>query len=195
MTNFELGVHIPFIIRAPHIAHSVGKESAVLAEMVDVYPTLAALAGLPDPRTVVGSEGINGTSLLPAIANPANTTIKTAAFSQFAKNNIGTSVDCQFFRNETQIMGYTIRTDEWRYTSWFRFEHRGARGPFGPASGNFFGRVLVGEILGRELYDHRGDTGKYLDWPGENINLVNYSQHAGVVEELHARLLEYIQIK
>ena len=36
---------------------------------------------------------------------------------------------------------------------------------------------------------------KYLDWPGENINLVNYSQHAGVVEELHARLLEYIQIK
>ena len=45
MTNFELGVHIPLIIRAPWIASSVGGETAVLAEMVDMYPTLAALAG------------------------------------------------------------------------------------------------------------------------------------------------------
>ena len=45
--------------------NSIGKYTAVLAEMVDVFPTLAALAGLPDPRTVAGSIGINGTSLAP----------------------------------------------------------------------------------------------------------------------------------
>ena len=195
MTNFELGVHIPLIIRAPMLPGSVGKETAVLAEMVDIYPTLAELAGLPRPQMVPGSEGINGTSLVPAIADPSNTSIKAAAFSQFAKDNVGTSVNCQFFRNETQLMGYTIRTDEWRYTSWFRFDHDGARGPHGPAEGNYFGRVLVDEILGRELYDHRGDSGKYLDWPGENVNLVDRPEHAGLVKELHARLLEYIRLK
>ena len=56
------------------IQHSSGKETNVLAEMVDAYPTLAALAGLPDPRQMRGSEGINGTSLVPAIADPTNTT-------------------------------------------------------------------------------------------------------------------------
>ena len=38
--------------------------------MVDMFPTLAALAGLPDPRTIAGSQGINGTSLLPALIDP-----------------------------------------------------------------------------------------------------------------------------
>jgi iduronate 2-sulfatase len=88
MTNFELGVHIPLIIRAPWIAGSVGQETAVLAEMVDMFPTLASLAGLPDPRKIPGSEGINGTSLFPALMDPANSThMKEAAFSQFSKNN------------------------------------------------------------------------------------------------------------
>lgn len=142
-----------------------------------------------------GSEGINGTSLVPSIADPRNTSIKTAAFSQFSKNNIGTGVNPKFYRNQTMLMGYTVRTDEWRYTSWFLFDHAGARGPFGPATGNFFGRVLVDQIIGRELYDHRGDSGKYLDWPGENVNLVNYTEHAATVAGLHAQLLDYIQLK
>jgi hypothetical protein len=104
--------------------------------MVDMYPTLAALAGLPDPRTVAGSEGINGTSLLPAFVDPVNATyLKQAAFSQFSKNNApgdkggGTNVACTFFRNATKLMGYTIRTHDWRYTAWFRFDGAGARGP------------------------------------------------------------------
>jgi arylsulfatase A-like enzyme len=43
MTNFELGVHIPLVIRVPWLAGSVGKETAVLAEMVDMFPTLSTL--------------------------------------------------------------------------------------------------------------------------------------------------------
>lgn len=49
MTNFELGVHIPLIIRAPWMRASLGRETAVLAEMVDIYPTLSALAGRRSP--------------------------------------------------------------------------------------------------------------------------------------------------
>ena len=166
MTNFELGVHIPLVVRVPWMSNSIGKESAVLAEMVDVFPTLAALAGLPNPTTLPGSTGINGTSLKPVFEDPANTSIKTAAFSQFSKNNIGIYVDPTFFRNATQLMGYTIRTSEWRYTAWFRFNGTNARGPY--RTGNkpvpdHFGTVCVDESLGRELYDHRGDSGKWLD--------------------------------
>jgi iduronate 2-sulfatase len=44
-TNFEIGVRIPLIIRAPWMQAAIGKETHVLAEAVDIYPTLAALAG------------------------------------------------------------------------------------------------------------------------------------------------------
>jgi arylsulfatase A-like enzyme len=196
MTNFELGVHIPLVVRVPWLAGSIGKETAVLAEMVDIYPTLATLAGLPDPRTIRGSEGINGTSLAPAIADPSDTSLKTAAFSQFSKNNIGTGVACRFFRNQTKLMGYTIRTRDWRYTAWFPFNGTNARGPYRTGTEpDFFGKVVVKESLGRELYDHRNDSGKWLDWPGENVNLVNYSEHSATVRDLHQQLLDYIQIK
>merc|ERR1711871_1154951 len=123
--------------------------------MVDVYPTLAELTGLPDPR----SEGelLNGTSLAPVFDNPADVTIKSAAFSQFAKRYGGldgvTDINPKFTRAETSFMGYTIRVPNWRYTAWFNFDNTTIR----PA---------LDEVIGRELYDHHGDTGLWLDFPG-----------------------------
>ena len=83
-------------------------------------------------------------------------------------------------RNATEIMGYTVRVDEWRYTVWFGFD----------------GELVVpvtSDILGRELYDHRGDPG-LLDWHGEHVNVVNDPINADVVSELHKMVLEYIQL-
>ena len=37
MTNFEMATHIPLIIRAPWKSNSVGRETSVLAEIVDMY--------------------------------------------------------------------------------------------------------------------------------------------------------------
>lgn len=51
--------------------------------MVDVYPTLAALAGLADPITK--QQHLNGTSLEPVFNDPTNVGVKQAAYSQFAK--------------------------------------------------------------------------------------------------------------
>lgn len=184
MTNFELGVHIPFIIRAPWKTATTGKQTKVLAEMVDVYPTLAALAGLPDPKTLKGSEGINGTNLAPVFDDPASA-IKSAAFSQFAKpaaEDFPFNVGAHFTRNQTKMMGYSVRVDEWRYTCWFHFNNE----TLVPETGN---------IYGRELYDHRGDTGLWLDWPGENRNLVADSQYKDIVDQLHQQVLDYIQLR
>ena len=50
-------------------------------------------------------------------------------------------------------------------------------------------------IIGRELYSHDGDTGLYLDWVGENVNVVNETAHAAVVADLHQRVLGYIQLR
>ena len=84
MTNFEVALRTPLIIRAPWIESSIGKGTDVLAEAVDFYPTLAELVGLPSPLSA--GEQINGTSLVQAFFKPENATfMKDAAYSQFAK--------------------------------------------------------------------------------------------------------------
>ena len=83
-------------------------------------------------------------------------------------------------RNETEIMGYTVRVDGWRYTCWFGFDGQ---------------RVVpvTTDILGRELYDHRGDPGD-LDWRGEHVNVLDAPEHADLVKELHQMVLDYIRL-
>jgi len=183
MTNFELGVRIPMIVRAPWKAKSVGKVSRVLAEAVDLYPTLAALAGLPDPRAE--GEGINGTNLAPVFDDVVETEgMKEAAFSQFAKPN--RHKPFVYWptpaRNETDVMGYSVRTDEWRYTCWFGFD----KVKIVP---------VVTDIIARELYDHRGDTCTGdLDWVGEHFNVANATANKETVAKLHALVLGYIRL-
>ena len=50
--------------------------------------------------------------------------MKDAAYSQFAKPSRANPFS--FWptpqRNATEIMGYTVRVDEWRYTCWFGFD-------------------------------------------------------------------------
>merc|ERR1712070_1164535 len=66
MTNFELGVRVPLIFRAPW-AHQGGAKTPALAEAVDIFPTLVELAGLP---AVPASEGLQGLSLAGVISDP-----------------------------------------------------------------------------------------------------------------------------
>ena len=50
------------------------------------------------------------------------------------------------------------------------------------------------QVLGTELYSHRGDSGFDLDYAGEDVNVVNEAANAGVVAALHRRVLDYIQL-
>ncbi len=52
MTNFELGVRVPLMIRAPWKAAGMGKRSSALVELVDMY------SGPPERR----SGGLTGSS-------------------------------------------------------------------------------------------------------------------------------------
>ncbi len=95
MTLFEEAVRVPFIIVAPKMRRP-GRASRSLVELLDVFPTLVDLCGLPAP------EGLQGKSLRPILENPS-AKVKDAAFSQVIHEG---------------VLGRTARTDRWRYTEW-----------------------------------------------------------------------------
>jgi iduronate 2-sulfatase len=100
-TLFELSARAPLIVYAPR-AKGNGKASSALVEFVDLYPTLAELAGLKAPHQLAGA------SLKPLLDNPAGK-IKDAAFTVVTRG---------------KALGRSVRTARWRYTEW----DGGARG-------------------------------------------------------------------
>ncbi|MBM3854239.1 MAG: sulfatase [Verrucomicrobia bacterium] len=100
-TNFELDARVPFLVRTPGLAQP-GRPTSSLIEYVDIYPTLAELAGLPAPAYLAGR------SFTPILRDPAQPG-REFALSQFAR---------PFNPGAPQAMGYTIRTATHRYTRW-----------------------------------------------------------------------------
>jgi arylsulfatase A-like enzyme len=138
-TNFEVAARAALMISAPGMK-TAGAKTEALTELVDVYPTLCELAGLPRP------DGLEGASFAPLLADPQRPW-KSAAFSQYPR--------------QKEIMGYSMRTDRYRYTEW---------------------RMRDGsKVVARELYDHETD-------PHETVNLAGVPEHAARVKELSERL-------
>lgn len=94
-TNFELDTRVPMILSAPGMK-AAGRSSDALVELIDIYPTLSDLAGLPLPGHV------EGTSFAPLL-DDADRPWKEAAFSQYPRG---------------KVMGYSLRTDRYRLTRW-----------------------------------------------------------------------------
>ena len=55
-SNFDLAVRVPLLLRVPGKPRAVGVKSASLTDLVDVFPTLASLAGLTAPAGVDGGK-------------------------------------------------------------------------------------------------------------------------------------------
>ena len=100
-TNFETDTHIPLLVRAPGVTRP-GERVRGFVETVDVYPTLAELAGVGPPPAH------QGLSFVPLLREPGRPW-KTAAFSQFPRTP-----------PDGDVMGRSVRTDRWRYTEWRR---------------------------------------------------------------------------
>ena len=162
-TNFELATHAPMMVHIPGRTDS-GIVTEQLTEFVDLFPTLVDAAGLPPlPLCPENSSNIElcreGSSLLPLIKNP-NASWKNASFSQYPRS-----------LNKTRIMGYTMRTDIFRYTEWAKFEYAPVYKPD------------WNHLFGVELYDHSKD-------PEENHNMALEPSYAktikGLSDQLHA---------
>ena len=94
---FEDVARVPLFIAAPGRSGN-GRASKRIVELVDLYPTLAALCGIKPPS------GLAGADLTPLLEDPAR------KWSRYAYT--------QVFRKKENIMGRSIRTERWRYTEW-----------------------------------------------------------------------------
>jgi iduronate 2-sulfatase len=96
---FEESTRVPLLIVAPG-TKAPHQSSTRLVEMVDIYPTVADLCGLPAPRNLAGR------SLRPLLENP-NQPWKEAAISQVRR---GPATDT--------FKGYAARSERFRYIEW-----------------------------------------------------------------------------
>ena len=105
-SNFELDARVPMFIHAPGVSQD-GRSSASLVELLDLFPTLVELCGLPAPG------GLEGVSLAPVLRDP-NKQVKPAAFTQHPRP--------AYYDREPgglpQAMGVSVRTPQVRYTEW-----------------------------------------------------------------------------
>jgi arylsulfatase A-like enzyme len=59
---YEGGIHVPFIALGPDMTIAAGSTSDRLVHVIDLYPTILAMAGVPFPGT-----GVDATSILPIL--------------------------------------------------------------------------------------------------------------------------------
>lgn len=91
---FEESARVPLIIAAP--GKAAGETCLRTVELVDLYPTLADLAGVAAPKN------LEGASLRPLLENP-QAEWKRPAYTQVQRG---------------AFPGHSVRTERWRYTEW-----------------------------------------------------------------------------
>ena len=92
-SNMEHSARVPLLVRAPWLGPaSAGRVVTNLVELVDVFPSLASLAGTPPPTfangTVLPLDGADFSALLLSQSNgsgAAVTSSKQYAYSQFPR--------------------------------------------------------------------------------------------------------------
>jgi iduronate 2-sulfatase len=124
---FEESARVPLLIVAPGVARKGAVAAAPVAH-VDLFPTLAELAGVTPPKN------LQGQSLVPILKNPATAgrgwaltqVVRGGGFNRMGASAAAGDAGARFF-------GYSLRTPRWRYTEWDEGKQ------------------------GRELYDHAAD--------------------------------------
>jgi arylsulfatase A-like enzyme len=146
-SNFEQATRIPFIFSGPGVAK--GKKIATPVELIDTFPTLFELANVkPSTQT-------DGKSLVPLLDDDAKTNLNVDfALSQYPRG---------------KVMGYSIRTERYRYTEW----HQN-----GFCSATAYDEANIKDI---ELYDFVTD-------PTETKNHAKEAANATIVKDLQAKL-------
>ena len=103
---FEGSVRVPLIVARPE-RHYAGAATEALVELVDLYPTLVELCGLPQPAHLAGR------SMRPILEDPAHP-------GKSAELTVAWS-GARWMHPELPnraILGHTIRTPRFRYTQW-----------------------------------------------------------------------------
>ena len=138
-----------------------------LVEFVDLFPTLAELAGLPKvPRCPPGVREsqqtdlcTEGSSLVPLLKDQQHGQWKDRVFYQYPH-----------FVNDDRswCMGFSMRTEKYRFTQWVGYDYKTSGADWT-------------QICGVELYDHEVD-------PNETKNLANDVSLTKTIQKLREQL-------
>ena len=182
-SNFETGLRVPLIVKVPGMTEGKGHSDA-LVELIDLFPSLTELAGLEVPmQCPEGEHNLlachEGNSFVPLLTDP-DKKWKKAVFSQYPRPSQGLQIIPGLlpkpFKVATEqlenIMGYTIRVDNYRFTEWVRFNRTTAKPNWS-------------EVWGTELYDH---TEKSTFFNDENENLAYKPEMKTTIDELRQLL-------
>jgi len=167
-TNFEIATRAPVILRVPGVTDR-GHQTGALIEFVDLFPTIAEAAGLRVPELCPENSMriplcVEGVSFMRLLNNSRLIPWKKATFSQYPRMIVSGDV----------IMGYSVRTDNFRYTEWVRYDTV----TYTPIWTKGFDRA---KGHGTELYDHRIDA-------DENVNIAYEERYSTARRELRVIL-------
>jgi uncharacterized sulfatase len=144
---FEESARVPLIFAGPGIKGRGRSPRTV--EMLDIYPTLVELCGLPKPK-----HKLEGKSLVPLLNDP-QAKHDRPAFSQVTRR-AGRGP------NAKQIMGYSVRTERYRYNTWDDGK------------------------LGSELYDHAADAQEYKNLAKDSGHAKVVADMKRLIDEMRA---------
>jgi arylsulfatase A-like enzyme len=154
-SNLEQATRIPFMFADAGIAKNKRVDNPV--NLVDLFPTVFELAGVKQ------STQTDGKSLVPLLDTEASTTI-----------NMDYSISQYGRAKNKSTMGYSLRTERYRYTEWHNNGYRS------------YDTYKDENIVGRELYDYEKD-------PLETKNLVDNSAYIDIAKQLKGKLKKHLQ--
>lgn len=102
---------------------------------------------------------LTGRSLVPLLKNPQADLPDRPAFTQIRRNSIGSQ------KLDTSLMGYSVRTSDWRYNEWWTIEQEP-------------------QLRGAELYDLHAD-------PSEENNCADDPYKQAVRQRLSRLIADY----
>lgn len=143
-TNFEQATHVPLIICDPALDPAT---VTTPVEFLDIFPTLCEAVSIPLP------DHLDGESLLPLMRGAASAANAYAA-SQYPRG---------------KVMGYTLRSDRYRYTVWVDWKNRTTDSE---------------TIVAEELYDYEKD-------PDETRNLINDKRYSDALQQMRGCWNDY----
>lgn len=207
-TNYELATRVPLIIRAPWLGGGGGdgdaRRSDSLVELVDVLPTIAALAGVPLPP----NEAFDGVSMLPLLGHalgPQPPVVEVADVDM-GRTSVGSAFNCGGPRCEGSTKAAAFSQYPRRVTDASRPWHGNSiihhnrstfthMGYSARTTGWRYTEWVAWDgaalapvwdaVAARELYDHRGEATYPTNFDvGELENVASLLEYESTVEML-----------
>eukprot|EP00045_Choanoeca_perplexa_P002300 m.23844 g.23844 ORF g.23844 m.23844 type:complete len:564 (-) comp11439_c0_seq1:72-1763(-) len=188
--NKEAATRIPTFIKPSkatainnHIdmSQKAGTFLEEITEEVDIFPSLVQLHGFEVPTD------LEGRSWIPLLAGENQSRVAVSQYPHSCADMDGVK-NCVLHGEpwSGSVMGYTLRTHEFRYTEWTKWDCHDVMQPmhancsdYGPQWDN---------IVGRELYNHTNDDSTTTFDQFENENLVELPEYADAVTALSQQL-------